>query len=144
MNSRITELGVKADKASELDDKVQGLSRLNLSLYVAHESEGGVVTDDFVLEKFSITDYDNLEMILDVENQPDMSMHYEGKGAYDLTDRELRAKIDELVEKVKDYYEKLNPNVLPTWDDQAVATVTVKNYELATVTNGNVTLVGEK
>lgn len=144
MNSRITDLGVKADKASELDDKVQGLSRMNFSLYIAHELEDGVVTDDFVLEKFSITDYDHLEIILDVNNQPDMSLHYKGKGAYDLTDRELRAKIDELVEEVKDFYEKLSNNVMPVWDDKAVVTVTVKNYELATVTNGNVALVGEK
>ncbi|WP_217496392.1 hypothetical protein [Paenibacillus algicola] len=111
---------------------------------ISHSIEGAVVTDDFIVEKvyFNVGENGNLNnVVIDVDNQPDMAYVYEGKGAYELTDREVRAKSDAIIDAVIERY--ASTENLPLWDDNTYVSVTVKNYEIGTKQSGEFKLIGE-
>lgn len=110
----------------------------------AREIEDATVTDDFIVDKvyFSPGESDNLaQVVIDVDNQPELSYSYKGKGAYDLSDREIRAKCESIIKEVAASYKALNSS--PIWDDQTKVILTVKNYEIGNMEKGKFTLVGE-
>jgi len=145
VDGRINDLSSKVENVGTIDEKIKSLTKLSATLYLSHESEDAIVTDDFVLDKLYFRDLENLKMTIDLENQPDMNIHYTGKGAYDLTDRELRAKISNFIDEVKGYYTALNSSgTLSAWNENVEIILTVKNYELAKIINGEVILAGEK
>lgn len=129
---------------SKLQENIDTMKNLVFINTIAHDIEGAVVTDDFVVEKvyLELGDNGNLSgIIIDVDNQPDMSYVYKGKGAYDLTDRELRAKSDAIINEV--YARYSSTENIPVWDDNTYVSVTVKNYEIGNKQGGEFKLVGE-
>ncbi|WP_256759626.1 hypothetical protein [Cohnella sp. WQ 127256] len=127
-----------------IDNKTMSLASALFLLYVQHDVEGGVVTDDFTVEKLrlNVTNNNILSITIDVENQPQMAVNYKGSGGYDLADRELRAKSKEIIAAVKNRYNPADDS-LPRWDDSNVY-LTVKNYAIGDTTSGEFMLVGEK
>lgn len=122
--------------AYEYDRKLNFLNRF------AHYVEGGIVTDDLVLDKLDINaeSKDGLYMIIDVDTQPQMRMKYKGDGKFDLPDREVKAKVGDLLNQLKEIYNHSIPNYkgseqLPAWE-KGEYLVTVKNYEIGTFKNG--------
>ncbi|PQP86190.1 hypothetical protein, partial [Paenibacillus sp. AR247] len=95
-------------QASEaLSAQLDAVKNVALLTAVAHDIEGAVVTDDFVIEKIDLVANDNGQLgnvIIDVDNQPDMALVYKGKGAYELTDREIRAKCDSIIREASARY----------------------------------------
>jgi hypothetical protein len=127
-----------------IDEKAKSLAKAMFLLYVEHDVEGGIVTDDFTVEKLRLDVVnDKLAVTIDVNNQPQMAAHYKGSGGYDLTDRELRAKSTEIIAQVKARYNSSFSEGLPVWDDANVY-LTVKNYAIGNSTSGEFSLVGEK
>ncbi|TVY00620.1 hypothetical protein [Cohnella terricola] len=116
---------------------------LNL-MAMQHLIEGGVVTDDFTVEKLHLISEDNEKLLvnIDIGMQPSMKALYVGRGTFNLSDRELRAKSQTLIAAVKELYGP-SESYLPKWDDNNVY-VTIKNYEIGDTTSGTFKLAGEK
>lgn len=113
--------------------------------YMSHEVENTAVTDDFVVTKISFTPTSSGELsgvTIDMDNQPQMALNYNGEGNYDIADRQLRTKVTKLVTSAKDYYGG-DPNA-PAWADSTPVKVTVKNYDVGDYTSGEFKLTGEK
>ncbi len=114
---------------------------------VQHYVEGGAVTDDFVVNKLVLipdANSDKLAVTIDLDTQPDMIAHYTGKGAFDLPDRELRAKSQAIINQVKEMYvSNTTGTVAPSWDNATVS-LTIKNYPIGDDSSGEFKLVGEK
>ncbi|MCK9858335.1 hypothetical protein [Paenibacillus sp. ATY16] len=111
-------------------------------LQFEHYAEQGIVTDSLYVNKIMFSGNDTpLNMTLDVANQPSMTLKYNGKGSYEMEDRDVKAMCARIVEEVKSSYDDWGS--LPTWDDSAEIVVTVQNYELGTYKAGKFTLKGE-
>ncbi|URJ63528.1 MULTISPECIES: hypothetical protein [Paenibacillus] len=110
----------------------------------AHVIEGSVVTDDFVVDRIYFSqDGGNLDSVtMDVTNQPTMELAYKGKGAYNVGDRELRAKADSLIAAVKKYYS--DAPGMPKWTESTAVNLSVQNYDIGSYADGEFKLVGEK
>ncbi|MDU2239383.1 MAG: hypothetical protein E7E23_02305 [Paenibacillus sp.] len=111
---------------------------------IAREIEGATVTDDFTVDKIYLNTSETGTLgsiVINVGNQPDMSYLYKGKGAYNLSDRELRAKCETIIKEVSARYG--TGEMLPAWDDNTLVTVTVLNYEIGSKQGGEFKLVGE-
>ncbi|BBI35105.1 hypothetical protein [Cohnella abietis] len=134
-----------AAKIVGVEERTFELARGIFILYMQHDMEGGVVTDDFTVEKLSLDVQDNgkLSITIDVDNQPQMSLLYNGQGSYELADRELRAKSTALIRIVKARYLNSFTKGLPEWNDKGVF-LTVKNYEIGDTRSGTFTLAGDK
>jgi hypothetical protein len=132
-------------KITELDSRATAMASALLLSAIQHQIEGGIVTDDFAVEKvhFKLIGDDALAVIIDVINQPQMAAFYKGMGGFDLTDRELRAKSTAIIDAVKDRYSSSVPDNMPKWDDANVS-LTIKNYAIGDSTSGKFMLVGEK
>lgn len=127
-----------------LSDQVRAMENIVFLNAIAREIEGATVTDDFAVEKVYLVASESGTLgsiVIDVQNQPDMTYIYKGKGSYELSDRELRAKCDAIIKAVATRYG--NREVLPAWDENTWVTVTVLNYEIGSMQGGEFKLVGE-
>jgi hypothetical protein len=145
LSQKVTEAETKLAKIDTLDATVKGLKSITFLNAMQHEIEGGIVTDDFTVNKVQFYPNDaTLKLQLDVDNQPSMDLKYKGKGSYDLADRELRAKAIAIIDQVKSYYQKNAPADMPKWDDKTEVYLTVKNYDIGKQIGSQFTLAGEK
>jgi len=144
LSAKISKYDKQLSEISAIKNLVKNhTTSLNL-MEMQHLIEGGVVTDDFTVEKLHLVleDKEKLLVNIDVGTQPTMKAHYAGRGTFNLSDREIRAKSQAIIAAVKEMYVPSEPN-LPKWDDNNVY-VTIKNYEIGNTTSGTFTLVGEK
>jgi len=131
-------------QVDDLASRTKQLGMFSILAYLQHDIEGGIVTDDFYVNKITFNpDENKLNAVIDLANQPTMLGIYKGKGAFDLPDRELRAKSSAILDKVKEYYMKNKTEALPSWDG-ALINLTIQNYVIGTVNGGELKLVGEK
>jgi cytochrome c-type biogenesis protein CcmE len=145
IDSDIKTVNDKLKGMEGLAAKVDRTTSLTLLAVMAHEIEGGVVTDDFVVEKMSCVTLDNkLSLSIDLNTQPDMFGKYKGKGSFDLTDRELRTKATDIINKVKDFYVSNTIDGMPKLDDNTEIKLTIKNYDIGKMSKGEFVLAGEK
>ncbi|WP_379143714.1 hypothetical protein [Paenibacillus sp. sgz500992] len=114
-----------------------------------HDMEDGVVTDNFVINK--ITFRKTLSAMgtsgsdIDLSTQPLIDAKYEGQGHFDLTDRELKVMIEDLLKDTETYFESIREiyiDYLPEWKSLS-HTVSIQNYELGTYSDGVFKLKGE-
>lgn len=159
MTAKIDELSLKVESdnaalrqenaalketSKALSDQLVTVKNVVLFNAIAHGIEGAAVTDDFVVARIDLAAGDDGKLgnvVIDVDNQPDMAYLYKGKGAYTLTDRELRAKCDAIIKEVSTRYG--SGDAIPVWDQNTHVTVTVKNYEIGNIEGGQFKLVGE-
>ncbi|WP_239618936.1 hypothetical protein [Cohnella mopanensis] len=134
-----------ASKIKAIDEKTVALAKNLFIVAIQHEIEGGVVTDDFTVEKINLSMLDGNKLVasIDLNTQPQMSLLYKGKGSFDLSDRELRAKSAEIIKAVKTRYTTSAGDPMPSWDDSSVY-LTIKNYDIGNTSSGEFALVGEK
>ncbi|WP_040951326.1 hypothetical protein [Gorillibacterium massiliense] len=154
MSTTLTDLSGKIDtyktdnakELSNMNDRTDSIAKSAYLGIIEHEIEGGIVTDDFYVDKIFLSSDNSgeLDVIIDINTQPPMAHHYTGKGAFDLSDRELRAKSQAIIDAVKNCYSKNAPEELPKWDNSIPITLTIKNFPIGNSTAGNFKLVGEK
>jgi hypothetical protein len=134
------------EKISDINNRSTATAKMAYLSYVQHDIEGGVVTDDFVVDKVYLTPNqsgDNVSIIINIDTQPAMAIHHQGKGTFDIADRELRAKSLAIINAVKERYITDGGDNLPAWDDNNVH-LTIKNYAIGDTASGEFKLVGEK
>ncbi|GAS85669.1 hypothetical protein [Paenibacillus amylolyticus] len=151
LSEKIASLSEKNDALQKATDAQTAFNteqeryrKLTYLTAMAHDIEDGIVTDDFVVNKVRFSwGYDgNLSnVVIDVENQPSLALAYKSKGAYELSDREVRAKSDGIIKAVKDYYATASDG--PAWNDSTFVQLTVQNYNIGESTGGTFKLVGE-
>jgi hypothetical protein len=146
LGNKVKELEPKVTKIDSVESTANRLKTLTAITFLTHDMESGVVTDDFVVVKVNFFDFDkNLKLMVDLDTQPDIRLKYKGKGVFDLSDRELRAKATDIINKVKEYYNKNKTDGMLGWDDKnAEVALTIKNYEIGKLSGGQFTLAGEK
>lgn len=144
LSKKNDELQKAADAQTAFNTEQERYRKLTYLTAMAHDIEDGIVTDDFVVNKvrFSWGDDGNLSnVVIDVENQPSLVLAYKSKGAYELSDREVRAKSDGIIKAVKDYYATASD--APAWNDSTFVQLTVQNYNIGESKGGTFKLVGE-
>jgi hypothetical protein len=109
--------------------------------------EGSLVTDEITIERLRTSMRDGkVNMRMDIGTQPTMALKYKGQGKFDLSDRELKVMVTGLLDQVSQEYgalAKARADVkLPAWDSVTVG-VTIKNYEIGTLSGGAFKLKGE-
>ncbi|RUS48384.1 hypothetical protein [Cohnella sp. AR92] len=145
LSKKIEAYRADSSKLSNLQEKSDALSKVAFLVSEQHDIEGAVVTDDFTVDKvyLGVQDSGELNITIDINTQPQMALHYTGQGAFDLSDRELRAKSLAIINEVKDRYTSNATDQMPKWDDSSVY-LTIKNYAIGDSTSGEFKLVGEK
>lgn len=144
-NERISALEEKLttlendDTTSEYNNvqtRLDSLSNSIATLNMQHRMSGsGVVTDELVIDKATFLFNTG---VIDVETQP--GVDYLGKGKFDMSDREVRAMVEDLLKEAEEMYTSYSND--PEWGSGPI-TVTIKNYEIGTFENGEFELKGE-
>lgn len=98
----------------------------------------GLVTDKVIVQKAIFYPLADKKIIgsIDLRPQPVYQNKFLGQGSFNLTDREIRGMIEEVVTKLITYFE-------PGSYELAGISVTANNYPVATYSEGTVTLAGE-
>lgn len=109
---------------------------------IQHDMEGGVATEKLVLDKITfwktLSDMGTSGTNIDVSTQPIIDDKYEGHGQFDLTDRELKSMLEDLLNSTETYYETIRETYkeyLPEWKS-ITHTISIQNYELGTYSDG--------
>lgn len=146
INPKIKDIDTIRNDVNAAKTATKLLSTMVLFSSLGHEIENGVVTDDFYVKKvmFDQSQDGKLSALIDIDTQPDMYLKYQGKGVFTIPDRELRTKATAILDAVKDYYNKNSTDTLPKWDNNANISLTIKNYNIGKVKNGEFVLSGEK
>jgi cell division protein FtsL len=121
--------------------------RIRLTSLGVQMSEG-IVTDKAVVQKalFFISDIGTISAVVDLRPQPSYTTKFLGQGDFDLTDRELRSMIKEIVDEILDYG-SFDFALLETEYNLSIDTgtiyITANNYNVAEYKDGEITLAGE-
>ncbi|WP_046214795.1 hypothetical protein [Paenibacillus wulumuqiensis] len=141
----IGNLSKQLDKANVLFEDVKILKANEAFQRLAHTVEGAYTTEDFIVERINFyTNKDNTKLIgvtLNLTPQSKMALLYKDAGQFAISDREFRAKLEPFIPEIKKYYGVFS-DTLP-WGNNVNATITVRNYEVATYKDGKLILTGE-
>jgi hypothetical protein len=144
VNATNTKLVSAISSAKDAKDSAVLLTKYVSALDFAHRAEGNVVTNDLIVEKLNVSNFDPLELSVDVVNQPSTALKYEGKGVYTMEDRDVKAMVSRLMEDLREGYNGYaEGSDLPKWTDTTAVPVTVQNYEIGTFKGKVFTLKGE-
>lgn len=128
-----------------LKDEQSKLSDDALSNLMNHQLTGRVITDDFVVERAfctAVTKGNVFIMEIDLGTQPTFSTHYLGQGRFDVPDRDLKNSISEIVNQCIDTVSAICKNSGIDMK-KGLITVSIKNYGIASYTDGTLKLNGE-
>lgn len=143
--SQIDALKTKADLlASNMkaaDDKNMGMAqRANIGVALCSNC---VVTDK-VFVQFGRMSLTRDEAYLDIKPQPSYEKYFEGQGKVNLSDRDLKANLQEVINTFDNLYSdwQQTSHQLPDFGNLSIS-IGANGYELATYTNGKIKLSGE-
>jgi hypothetical protein len=145
VKSKISVLEHREISRKEIEERITHLEEKALFSSMQHSIENGVITDNLIVSKITFYSLnDVLGAFIDVETQPRMNQKYLGQGSFDMSDRELRAMVVEVLDRVKDRYQIATTfkDSFPKWGSWDI-NVTIKNYEIGTYSNGVFKLKGE-
>ncbi|GAB1360149.1 hypothetical protein MASR1M31_19480 [Porphyromonadaceae bacterium] len=115
---------------------------VNLGLSVSE----GVVTDKVVISKatFSRQPTGEVTAVIDLRPQPLYSSKFLGHGNFDLTDRELRSMLEEIIDELYEFsgLEREKSSSSSNFYLKSI-TITANNYSVASYADGEITLSGE-
>jgi hypothetical protein len=148
-NNSINKMKIELDKYSDIAQKTKKLEMgYSLSRVEQLISNGGVVAGDLSVNRLTFLEAKNtLFANVDVKMQSSSWYLYEGQGKFNMTDREVKLMILNLISNIKQSYnlykQELDVN-LPNWEDADMFAVTIESYEIGTYTDGTFKLVGEQ
>lgn len=140
LNQHIAVLQKDVDDAmveiTKRDDQIEWLydciSGLQLSQFVS----GNIVTDDLYIDRAMLTVNNNkISGRVDILAQPAFVLNYKGRGRFDLSDRELSASLLSLMKSFE--------SAIGSYGSAGDIDVTIQNYEVATYSQGKISLIGE-
>jgi paraquat-inducible protein B len=141
VSNKVTENASSANSLiSTLNANAEDMRNREIIIRTEHIFDGGVVTDELVLNKITFTPslLPKVDAIIDVDTQPSTTLKYQGKGKFDMADRELKDMVVALLEQLKrEYNETIDATKLKSnkWETGEF-TVTIKNYEIGKYKDG--------
>ncbi len=133
-----------ADQHTDVAYEQSIIKQVAVFNYMSHSIEEAVVTDDFIVDKITFTptgDGELKSVLIDVENQPDIDLDYNGDGTYTLSKSTLRAKAVKLIQAAREYYG--TDEEAPEWTESTLVTLTVKNYDIGDYADSKFLFVDE-
>lgn len=143
-----TKIAGMENRINNLEDGIKYAKQRILLTNLGVEMSEGVVSDKVVVQKasFFIGDIGTISATVDLRPQPSYTTKFLGQGDFDLTDRELRSMIKEIVDEILDYG-SFNFALLETEYNLSIDTgtiyITANNYNVAEYKDGEITLAGE-
>lgn len=141
-DAKIVEL---TTKVANYDSQIDAIKKTAYFTQLSLEVSEGVVTDKIVIQKANLY-YDILTMSLngtvDIRPQPSYSSFFKGQGKFDLSDREIKVMLEEIVSKLKDFA-AIELQLYDINFDGGKINITQNNYSVATYENKKITLAGE-
>lgn len=111
-----------------------------------YKYSGGIVTDKVVVYHSDL--YKNVEKgvsgTIDIRPQPSYDKYFVGEGKINLSDRELRVLIKEIIDEVQSSLKNSGEVGIVYKDlDITSLSITTQNYDVGTYENGTIKLIGE-
>lgn len=138
-----------ADVLDETIDLVWDQQADIVLIELSREATQGVVTDDIYVHRahfYRASDEGAVNAVIDITPQPSFEVNYKGKGKFSLSDREMKAVIKLLVDKVLEFgadeFEWLKTEHGCSID-RGVISITADNFDLAEYSFGMLTMTGE-
>lgn len=134
------------DRLNTVENQIKFINQNLLLTTLGIDMTEGIVTDKVVVQKasFYVTELDTISATIDIRPQPTYTYKFLGQGDFDLTDRELRSMLEEVINEVLDYgsfdFIKTEYNLSI---DKGTIYITANNYDVAEYKNGTITLSGE-
>lgn len=127
---------------SFLDTSLEEARKSNFLTQLSLDASEGVVTDKVVIQKASLYAIDDiLYGYVDIRPQPSYNSYFEGQGKFSLTDRELKAMLEEIIAELENYISPISMYNIKM--DGGTIDITANNYSVAEYKDGVVTLAGE-
>lgn len=131
-------------KINGLNERIDGINQDMLFMNLGIDITEGVVTEKTIVQKasFYVNDKDEITGTIDIRPQPSYEDKCLGQGNFDLTDRELRSMLEEIINEVIKYgdlkeIESEHNLSFGTLD------ITENNYDVGEYKDGKVVLAGE-
>lgn len=125
-----------------LKTSLEELRKSSFLTQLSFDASEGVVTDKIVIQKASLYSLgDILYGYIDIRPQPSYNSYFQGQGKFNLSDRELKAMIEEIMAELKDYISPISMYNLKM--EGGTINITANNYSVAEYSDGKVTLAGE-
>jgi hypothetical protein len=156
VNNKITDLTTEMESIknkvvgvenikSDVDFLKTSLEELRKSSFLTQlsfDASEGVVTDKIVIQKVSLYSIgDIIYGYIDIRPQPSYNSYFQGQGKFNLSDREIKAMIEEVMVELKDYISSISMYNLKM--EGGTLNITANNYSVADYINGKVILAGE-
>ncbi|MDW5299561.1 MAG: hypothetical protein SA378_05420 [Sedimentibacter sp.] len=130
------------DDVSFLDTSIDEIRKLSYLTQLSLDASEGVVTDKVVIQKASLYSLgDTLYGYIDIRPQPSYNSYFQGQGKFNLTDRELKAMLEEVIAELEDYISPISMYNIKM--EGGKIDITANNYSVAEYTDGVVILAGE-
>jgi hypothetical protein len=130
---------------SDVDFLKTSLEEMRISSFLTQlsfDASEGVVTDKIVIQKVSLYSIgDIIYGYIDIRPQPSYNSYFQGQGKFNLSDREIKAMIEEVMVELKDYMSSISMYNLKM--EGGTLDITANNYSVAQYIDGKVILAGE-
>jgi hypothetical protein len=155
LNNRVNSLkelvnkneSVISQKNAEINNKINSIKDMEKSIFnikksydflqASYKASEGLVTDQFYVQKARFSE---LESDIDVRLQPSFTRYYKGQGKFNLSDRELKSMILEIMQEVDVFWKK---ELTMYSNYYHYFRITTHNYEVGNYQDGVVKLRGE-
>lgn len=131
-------------KINGLNERINGINQDMLFMNLGIDITEGVVTDKTIVQKasFYVNDKDEITGTIDIRPQPSYEDKFLGQGDFDLTDRELRSMLEEIIDEVIKYGDLKK---IESEHNLSFGTlyITENNYDVGEYKEGKVVLAGE-
>lgn len=142
MKNTVSSIGDVANDVEFMGNRIDDLGKSTFLNQLSLEVSEGVVTDKVVIHKAVLYSYDDvLYGYIDIRPQPSYNSYFQGQGKFNLSDRELRAMIEEVVAELEDYISPISMYNIKM--EGGKINITANNYSIAEYEDGKVTLAGE-
>lgn len=132
------------ERINGLNESVDVINQNMLFMNLGIDMTEGVVTEKSVVQKasFYVTGVDEIIGSIDIRPQPSYSYKFLGQGDFDLTDRELRSMLEEIIDEVIEYGDFKQ---IESEGNLSLGTIyiTANNFDVGEYKDGKVVLAGE-
>lgn len=136
------DLDVEKERLDNFSYLLNSINKSVILIKLGLEVTEGVVTDKVIIQK--ATFYEDAEnrtsCTIDIRPQPSYSRYFLGQGRFNLSDRELKAMLEELIVELNNAFKNMTHNLMEI-DGEII--ITQNNYSVAKYKDGKITLTGE-
>ena len=142
MKNTVNNIEDVANDVKFMETLIEDLAKSTFLNQLSIEVSEGVVTDKVVIQKAVLYSSDDaLYGYIDIRPQPSYNSYFQGQGKFNLSDRELKTMIEEVIVELEDYISPISMYNIKMEGGQI--NIIANNYSVAVYEDGKVTLAGE-